>query len=114
MADAYGPAPEAGGSAEVAGAGVGDVVVATDGVLGCHGHRAGGRATHDTVGTVGLVSHAGVCARAYHIGARLLRGKKQPSEKDVIKNITLRTETVPIMSIIATINTVCFIALLTM
>lgn len=55
----------------MAGAGVRDVVVAADGLLGQHGDRAGSRAAHDAVGTVGLVGHAGVGAWTHHVGARL-------------------------------------------
>lgn len=68
---ADGAAQEAGCPAEVAGAGVGDVVVAADGLLGQHGDGAGRRAAHDAVGAVGLVGHAGVGARAHHVGAGL-------------------------------------------
>lgn len=71
MADSYGAAEEAGGPAEVAGARVGDVVVAADGLLGHHGYWAGGRAAHDAVGAVGLVGHTGVGTRAHHVGAGL-------------------------------------------
>lgn len=69
MADAYGSASKAGGPAQVASAGVGEVIVATDGGLRGHGAGAGGCATHHTVGTIGLVSHTCVGARAHHIGA---------------------------------------------
>lgn len=75
VAHADGAAEEAGCPAQVAGAGVGDVVVAADGLLGQHGDGAGRRAAHDAVGTVGLVGHAGVGARAHHVGAGLC-GKK--------------------------------------
>lgn len=71
MTDAYGSAAEAGGPAQVACAGVGDVVVAADGGLGRQGHGAGGRAAHDAVGAVGLVGHTGVRARAHDIRAGL-------------------------------------------
>lgn len=71
VADSYGAAEEAGGPAEVAGAGVGDVVVATDGLLGQHGYWARSCAAHDTVSTVGLVSHTGVGTWTHHVGARL-------------------------------------------
>lgn len=71
VADSYGAAQEAGGPAEVAGAAVGDVVVATDGLLSEYGHWAGGGAAHDAVGAVGLVGHAGVGARTHHVGAGL-------------------------------------------
>lgn len=71
VADADGAAEEAGCPAQVAGAGVGDVVVAADGLLGQHGDGAGRRAAHDAVGAVGLVGHAGVGARAHHVGAGL-------------------------------------------
>lgn len=67
----YGAPQEAGGSAEVAGAGVGDVVVATDRHLGLQRYWAGGCAAHDTVGTVSLICHTGVGTWAHHIGARL-------------------------------------------
>lgn len=69
VADSYGAAEEAGGAAEVAGTGVSDVVVATDRLLRHHGYRAGSRAAHDTMSTVGLVGHAGVGTWAHHIGA---------------------------------------------
>lgn len=55
----------------MAGTGVGDVVVATDGLLGQHGDGAGGGAAHDAVGAVGLVGHTGVGTRAHHVGAGL-------------------------------------------
>lgn len=71
VTDADGAAEEAGRSAQVAGAGVGDVVVAADGLLGQRGDGAGGRAAHDAVGAVGLVGHAGVGPRAHHVGAGL-------------------------------------------
>lgn len=71
VADADGAAQEAGRPAQVAGAGVGDVVVAADGLLGQHGDGAGGRAAHDAVGAVGLVGHAGVGAGTHHVGAGL-------------------------------------------
>lgn len=69
VAHSDGAAQEAGGPAEVAGAGVRDVVVATDGLLGQRGDRAGSRAAHDAVGAVGLVGHAGVGAWTHHVGA---------------------------------------------
>lgn len=71
VAHADGAAQEASCPAQVAGAGVGDVVVATDGLLGQHGDGAGGCAAHDAVGAVGLVGHAGVGTRAHHVGAGL-------------------------------------------
>lgn len=71
VADAYGAAEEAGGPAEVAGARVGDVVIATDCLLSQQWYWAGSRAAHDTVSAVGLVGHAGVCAWTHHVGAGL-------------------------------------------
>lgn len=71
MADPYGSTQKAGSPTQVAGTGVGDVIVATDGLLSDHGHRAGRSAAHDTVGTVGLVRHAGMRPRTYNIGAGL-------------------------------------------
>lgn len=67
VADSYGVSEEAGGPAEVAGALIGDVVVATDLLLGCHGAWRG--AAHDAVGAVGLVGHTGVGSRTHNIGA---------------------------------------------
>ena len=55
----------------MAGTWVGDVIVATDGLTIEQGNWALISAAHHTVGTVGLVRHAGVGARAYNIGARL-------------------------------------------
>lgn len=69
MADSYGAAEEAGGPAEVTGARVGDVVVATDWLLGRHGYWARRGAAHDAVGAVGLVGHAGVSSWTHHVGA---------------------------------------------
>lgn len=74
VTNADGAAQEAGCPAQVAGAGIGDVVVAADGLLGQHGDGAGRRAAHDAVGAVGLVRHAGVGARAHHVGAGLCGG----------------------------------------
>lgn len=71
VADSYGAAQEAGGPAEVAGARVGDVVIATDWLLRRHGYWAGNGAAHDTVSTVGLVGHTGVSSRTHHVGAGL-------------------------------------------
>lgn len=71
VADSYGAAEEAGGPAEVAGARVGDVVIATDRLLGRHGVWARSCAAHDAVSTVGLVGHAGVRTRTHHVGAGL-------------------------------------------
>lgn len=71
VADSYGAAKEAGGPAKVAGAGVSDVVIATDRLLRRHGYWARSCAAHDTVSTVGLVRHTGVGTWAHHIGARL-------------------------------------------
>lgn len=71
MTHSYGAPQKAGGSAEVAGARVGDVVIATDRQLGLQRYWAGGHAAHDTVGTVSLVRHTGVGTRAHHVGARL-------------------------------------------
>lgn len=69
MAHSYGATEEAGGTAQVAGAWVGDVIVAADGLTSMHRHWALSRAAHNTVGTVGLVRHTGVGSWAYHIGA---------------------------------------------
>lgn len=76
VARADGAAQEAGGAAEVAGAGVGDVVVAADGLLGHHGDGARRRAAHDAVGAVGLVGDAGVRAGTHHVGAGLCHGER--------------------------------------
>lgn len=77
VADAYGAAQEAGGPAEVAGARVGDVVVAADLLLGHRGDRARGGAAHDAVSAVGLVGHAGVRPGTHHVGAGLCgRGQR--------------------------------------
>lgn len=72
VADSYGASEEAGGPAEVAGAGIGDIVVATDCLLRRHRDRARRGAAHDAVGAVGLVGHAGVGSWTNHAGARLL------------------------------------------
>lgn len=69
MAHSYGTSEEAGGTAQMAGTWVSDVIVAADGLTTEHRHRALSRAAHHTVGAVGLVCHAGVGARAHHIGA---------------------------------------------
>lgn len=74
VAHTDGTAQEAGGAAEVAGAGIGDVVVAADGLLGHHGDGARRRAAHDAVSAVGLVGDAGVRAGTHHVGAGLCRG----------------------------------------
>lgn len=74
VAHTDGAAQEAGGAAEVAGAGVGDIVVPADGLLRHYGDGTRRRAAHDAVGTVGLVCDAGVCAGTHHIGARLCGG----------------------------------------
>lgn len=71
VADADGASQEAGGSAQVAGAGVGDVVVAADGLLRLDGHGARHGAAHDAVRAVGLVGHAGVRPGTHHVGAGL-------------------------------------------
>lgn len=87
VADSYGAAEEAGGPAEVAGAGVSDVVVAADLLLRRHGDWARSRAARDTVSTVGLVSHAGVGAWTHHVGARLCARhdkKKQINKCDIL------------------------------
>lgn len=76
VAHANRAAQEAGGAAQVAGAGVGDVVVAADGLLGHHGDGTRCRAAHDAVGAVGLVGDAGVCAGTHHVGAGLCRGER--------------------------------------
>lgn len=69
VADSYGTAEEAGGSAEVAGAGVGDVVIATDWLFGWEGYWARGCAAHDAVSAVCLVCNTGVGTWANHVGA---------------------------------------------
>lgn len=69
MAHSYGAAEEAGGTAQMAGTWVGDVIVAADGLTIDHGHRALSCAAHHTVGTVGLVCHTGVGTGTHHIGA---------------------------------------------
>lgn len=69
VTDSNGASKEARGPAEVAGAAVGDVVIATDLLLRWHRYRARGCAAHDTVSTVGLVSHTGVGTGAHHVGA---------------------------------------------
>lgn len=69
VADSYGAAEEAGRPAEVAGARVRDVVVATYGLLRRQGYGARHGAAHDAVSAVGLVSHASVCSRTHHVGA---------------------------------------------
>lgn len=69
VADSYGAAKEAGGPAEVAGAGVSDVVIATDCLLRWHGDWARSCAAHDTVSAVGLISHTGVSTWTHHVGA---------------------------------------------
>lgn len=72
VADSYGAPQEAGGPAQVAGAGVSDVVIATDGMLRGHRDWAGGCAAHDTVSTVGLVRHTSMSTWTHHLRARLL------------------------------------------
>lgn len=69
VADSNGAAEEAGGPAEVAGAGVSDVVIAADCLLRQHGDWARSCAARDTVSAVGLVSHAGVGTGTHHAGA---------------------------------------------
>lgn len=71
VADSYGASEEAGGPAEVAGAWVSDVVIATDLLLRWHWDRARSCAAHDAVSAVGLVSHTGVGTWTHHAGARL-------------------------------------------
>lgn len=71
VTDSNGAAEEAGSPAEVAGAGVSDVVIATDRLLREHWDLARSCATHNTVSTIGLVSHAGVGPWTHHAGARL-------------------------------------------
>lgn len=72
VADSYGAAKKAGGPAKVAGSGISDVVIAADWLLRWHGYRARGCATHDTMGTICLVSYTGVGTWTHHIRARLL------------------------------------------
>lgn len=69
MAHSYGAAKEAGGTAQMASTWVGDVIVPTDGLTSEQRHWALSRAAHHAVGTVGLVSHAGVGTGAHYIGA---------------------------------------------
>lgn len=69
MTHSYGAAKEAGGTAQMAGTWIGDVIVSADGLAGDQGHWALSRAAHHTVSTVGLVCHAGVGAGAHYIGA---------------------------------------------
>lgn len=69
MTNANGAPTEAGGPAQVAGAGIGDVVVATDGLLCDQGQWAEGSAAHDTVGALCLVCDTGVSAWAHNLGA---------------------------------------------
>lgn len=71
VTDSNGAAEEAGGPAEVAGAGVSDVVIATDCLLRERWDLARSCATHNTVSTIGLVSHTGVGTWTHHTGARL-------------------------------------------
>lgn len=79
VADSYGAPQEAGGPAQVAGAGVSDVVIATDGMLRGHRDWAGGCAAHDTVSTVGLVRHTSMSTWTHHLRARLCGCHKQRS-----------------------------------
>lgn len=67
VADPYGATQKASSPTQVAGAGVSNVVIAADALVGDHGHRAGRGATHDTVGTVGLVRHTGLRTRTYNL-----------------------------------------------
>lgn len=69
VTDPYGSTQKAGSPTQVAGAWVGNVIIAADGLLSDHGHGAGRSAAHDTVGTVGLVRHTGMCTRTYDIWA---------------------------------------------
>lgn len=69
VADSDGAAEEAGGPAEVASAGISDVVIAADCLLRQCRNWARSCAAHDAVSAVGLVSHAGVGTRTHHIGA---------------------------------------------
>lgn len=69
MADSNGASKEAGCPAEVAGTRVSDIVIATDCLLRWHGNWTRSCAAHDTVSTVGLVSHTGVGTWAHHVGA---------------------------------------------
>lgn len=69
VSDSYGAAEEAGGPAEVAGAGVSDVVIATDGLLRQQGYWTRCCAAHDAVSAVGLVGHTGVSSWTHHVGA---------------------------------------------
>jgi len=74
VAHADGAAAVAGGPPEVARRGVGDVVVAAEGMVQAGGLGAGGRAAHHAVGAARLVDDAGVGAGAHHAGAGLCGG----------------------------------------
>lgn len=71
VAHADGAAAVAGGPPEVASRGVGNVVVAAEGMIQAGGLGAGSRPAHHAVGAACLVHHAGVGARAHHAGAGL-------------------------------------------
>lgn len=71
VTDSNGAAEEAGGPAEVAGAGVSDVVIATYCLLRECWDWARSCATHNTMSTIGLVSHTGVGTWTHHVVARL-------------------------------------------
>ena len=81
VADSYGATQEAGGPAEVAGARVSDVVVATDLLLSRRGDGARSRTAHDAVSAVGLVGHTGVGTGTHHAGARLCVKKERANTK---------------------------------
>lgn len=71
VSDSYGAATVAGGPAELAGALISDVVIATDLLLERHRCRAWRGAAHDAVSAVGLIRHAGLGSRAHNIVAWL-------------------------------------------
>lgn len=67
VADPYWATQKASSPTQVARADVSDVIVPADALVGDHGHRAGRGATHDAVGAVGLVRHAGLRTGTYHL-----------------------------------------------
>lgn len=69
VSDSYGAATVAGGLAELAGALISDVVVATDFLLERRRCRTWNVAAHDAVSAVGLIRHAGEGSRAHNIEA---------------------------------------------
>lgn len=67
VADPYGATQKASSPTQVAGTDVSNVVIAADALVGDHWHRAWRGATHDTMGAVGLVRHAGLRTRTYYL-----------------------------------------------